>query len=98
MYEDWTDDNVIESIEEMQALNEYSYQVNMGSGNGNDAIYQIFYQGLFTDTPLWELFDNYKKNGIEISFHFGSEDWIDIFYGDTKGRDLLKWQGEKVYI
>ena len=84
--------------EEYAAYHDYSWQIILGPAGADFALFKIFENGLFTKTPLWESFDSYKKNGIDISFHFGSNDSIDTFYGDIYGREQLMEQGEKVYI
>jgi len=82
----------------VDAISSYFYQILLRPGSGEFALRVMFKYCLFTDKPIVKMLPEMKRNGIEVSFYFGSKDWMDNAYGGEKVSDTLKGLGEKVYI
>ena len=58
----------------------------------------MFEHGLFTDNSIIDHIDDLKEQGIEVSFYYGSRDWMDTDFNDKKISEILIERGEKVFI
>ena len=76
----------------------YLYQIFCRSGSGEHALHVMFEHGLFTDNSIIDHIDDLKAQGIEVSFYYGSRDWMDTDFNDKKISEILIERGEKVFI
>ena len=58
----------------------------------------MFEHGLLTDNPIIDHIDDLKDQGIEVSFYYGSRDWMNTDFNDKKISEILIERGEKVFI
>ena len=68
------------------------------SGSGEHALHVMFEHGLLTDNSIIDYIEFLKEQGIEVSFYYGSRDWIHTDFSEKKVSEILLDRGEKVYI
>lgn len=84
--------------EELEAVAEYLEQIIMRSGSSEYAFRKMFPYFNRSDHAICNSLDEYKEKNIDISFYYGSKDWMNTnFNGYNVSHQLLE-AGEKVYM
>ena len=76
----------------------YLYQILLRSGSGEHALHIMFEHGLLTDFPIIDHIDDIKQQGIEVSFYYGSKDWMNTDFNGVKISEILLERGEHISI
>lgn len=86
------------SDDEKELYAEYSHHIIMNTGSSEKAMNIMFPHFNVSEYAISNYLDEYLNNDIEISFYYGSHDWMNTSYnGDYISKQLRK-AGHKVYI
>ena len=67
-----------------KAAYRYLYQICWRSGSGEHALHVMSEHGLLTDNSIIDHIDFLKEQGIEVSFYYGSSDWMNTDFSGKK--------------
>mmetsp|Transcript_3993 Transcript_3993/g.3339 ORF Transcript_3993/g.3339 Transcript_3993/m.3339 type:complete len:216 (-) Transcript_3993:80-727(-) len=84
--------------EELEAIAEYLEQIIMRDGSSEYAFRKMFPFFQRSDRAISNYLDEYKKLGVEISFYYGTDDWMNTSFNGLHVSQQLENEGEKVYI
>lgn len=84
--------------EELETFKEYMKQIIMRKGSSEYAFGQMFPNFMISEHAISNHIEDYKELGIEISFYYGTEDWMDTKYNGKRISKQLKDLDQKVYI
>lgn len=84
--------------EEAEVFTEYMHQIIMGRGSSEYGFGVMFPDFNFSDKAISNFLEEYKEHGIEISFYYGSYDWMDTSFNGSHVSEQLRDAGERVYI
>lgn len=83
--------------DELEAFANYMVQIIMRKGSGEFGFGIMFPNFMYSDKAIAYHLDEYKELGIEISFYYGSVDWMDSSFNGKRVSKQLKEKGQKVY-
>jgi len=84
--------------EEIRAFTEYMHQIIMMRGSSEFGFGLMFPDLMYSDKAISNFIEEYKEHGIEISFYYGTHDWMDTKFNGENISQQLTDRGEKVYI
>ena len=67
-----------------KAAYRYLYQICWRSESGEHALHVMSEHGLLTDNSIIDHIDFLKEQGIEVSFYYGSSDWMNTDFSGKK--------------
>lgn len=83
--------------DEINTFCDYMHQIIMRKGSSEYGFSKMFPNFMYSDKAISNHLDEYHDLGIEISFYYGSSDWMNTDFNGTKIYDQLKDKGEKIY-
>eukprot|EP00344_Euplotes_crassus_P008501 CAMPEP_0197013622 /NCGR_PEP_ID=MMETSP1380-20130617/66953_1 /TAXON_ID=5936 /ORGANISM="Euplotes crassus, Strain CT5" /LENGTH=112 /DNA_ID=CAMNT_0042438009 /DNA_START=972 /DNA_END=1307 /DNA_ORIENTATION=+ len=86
------------SKEEFEEMREYIYQrANSGESSENAITYFMEYH-IIPYKPIIDDMKIFKRNGIDVHFTYGDDDWLDTDFSETKVSEELLEEGYNVDI
>lgn len=83
---------------ERDALCDYMHQIIMRKGSSEYGFGKMFPDFMLSDKAIGNHLDEYHDLGIEISFYYGTRDWMDTDFNGKKISKQLVEREENVYI
>ena len=84
--------------DEMDLMCDYMHHIIMNKGCSEPALNIMFPNFMVTEKAISNFLEEYIENNIEISFYYGTHDWMNSsFNGDNVSRQIED-NGHKVYI
>jgi len=84
--------------EERDAFIEYMHQIIMKKGSSEYGFGKMFPNFMYSDKAIGNHIHEYKNYGIEVSFYYGTHDWMDTDFNGDKISNQLMDAREKVYL
>ena len=84
--------------DDFDTMYNYFTQIFMRKGSSESALHSLFEYGIIPYTPIIDSLKDFKEQGIEVSFHYGTRDWMDTEFNGEKVSQILKEEGADVYM
>ncbi|CAI2372178.1 unnamed protein product [Moneuplotes crassus] len=84
--------------EQLEAIKEYLSQIILRKGSSEYGFVKMFPYFNRSENAILNHLDEYNELNLEISFYYGTKDWMDTCFNQTKVSQKLKDVGKKVYL
>jgi pimeloyl-ACP methyl ester carboxylesterase len=84
--------------DELEAFKQYMKQIVMRKGSSEYAFVKMFPNLMMSEHAISNHIEDYQDLGIEVTFYYGTNDWMNTKHNGKKVSRQLKDKGQKVYI
>lgn len=86
------------SDDDFDKLYNYLFQILMRKGSSEYALNIMFKHIFMTPTPIIESIEELSQKNIDVSFYYGTKDWMNTTLNDIHISQQLEMFGLKVYL